>query len=204
MLDRGCPYPCLFTCTSDIYIRCRRVVITSLSRMKLGRYMPTAVVYFVWGLLKDAVSSPDSIVAGGTMSWEGCGRKVSWPRLGYFPETPGMNEENHEKPQGGWYMNRNSFRASTECEEAALVLEPAWQVCILHPTLYVTLLCRRFTCSDATCMNSYVPSLALHTEMWFNYIYLYEGAHNHTCFSHSLKRPYLSFTVMQPAGTLLL
>jgi len=133
--------------------------------MKLVRYLTIAVVYFVCGLLKDAVGNPDNIVSGGTMSWEVCGRKVSWPRLGYFPETPDMNEENHEKPQGGWYMNRNSFRACTECEMAALVLEPAWQVCILHPALYVIMLCSRFTCSDATRMNSYVPSLALHTEM---------------------------------------
>jgi hypothetical protein len=82
--------------------------------MKLVRYLTAAVVYFLYGLCKDAVSNPDNIVSAGTMSWEVCGRKVSWPRLGYFSETPGTNEENHEKPQGGWYMARSSFRASTE------------------------------------------------------------------------------------------
>jgi len=166
MPDRGCPSPCLFTCTSDMYsLSSCSDYVTVTNEVGTVRYLTTAAVYFVCGLLKDAVSNPDSIVSGGTMSWEGCGRKVSWPRLGYFPDTPDVNEENHEKPQGDWCMNRNSFRASTECEKAALVLEPAWQVCILHPAIYVTLLCRRFTCSDATCMNSYVPSLALHTEM---------------------------------------
>lgn len=150
-----------------VCIHYHAVVISSLSRMKLVRYLTTVVVYFMYGLLNDAVSNPDNIVSDGTMSWEGCGRKVSWTRLGYFLETPDMTEENHEKSQGGWYMNRNSFRASTECEKAALdhVLEPPWPVRILHPVLYVALLCRRFTCSDATRMNSYFPCLALHTEM---------------------------------------
>ena len=119
----------------------------------------------MYGLFNDAVSNPDNIVSGGTMSLEGCGRMASWPRLGYFLETPDMTEENHEKYQGGWYMNKISFRASSACEKAALVLQPAWPVCILHPALYVALLCRRFTCSDATRKNSYFPCLALHTEM---------------------------------------
>ena len=44
---------------------------------------------------------------------------------GYYLETPDMTEENHEKPKGGLYMNRNLFRASTECEKTALLLEPA-------------------------------------------------------------------------------
>lgn len=101
-----------FLLAQMVCIHCRALVITSPSRMKLVRYLTTtAVVYFMYGLFKDTVSNPDNIVSGGTMSWEGCGRKVSWPRLGYFPETPDMNEENHEKPQGGWYMNRNSFWA---------------------------------------------------------------------------------------------
>jgi len=96
------------------------------------RCLTTAVVYFMYGLFKDAVSNPDNIVSVGTMSCEGCWRKVSWPRLRYFPEKSDMTEENYEKPYGGWYMNRNSFRASTECEKAALVLAwPAWPVCIL-------------------------------------------------------------------------
>lgn len=66
--------------------------------MTLLRYLTTAVVCFMYGLFKDAVSNPDNIVSVGTMSWEGCGKKVSWPRLRYFPEKPDMTEENHEKP----------------------------------------------------------------------------------------------------------
>ena len=51
------------------------------------RYLTTAVVYFMCGLFKDAVGSPGNIVSGGRMSWEGCGRKVSWPRLGVLPRN---------------------------------------------------------------------------------------------------------------------
>ena len=68
--------------------------VTVCHHWTLG-YLTTAVVCFMYILFKDAFSNPDSVVSVGTMSWEGCGRKMS-SRLGYFPETPDMTEENHE------------------------------------------------------------------------------------------------------------
>jgi hypothetical protein len=58
-----------------VCIHCRPVVITSLSRMKLLRYLTTAgyicaVIYFMCGLFEGAVSNPDNIVSVCTMKSE--------------------------------------------------------------------------------------------------------------------------------------
>lgn len=80
-----------------------------------------------------------------------------------FPEAPEMTEENHERPEGGWYMNRNLLGRLPERERAALVLEAAWSACVvMHPALQVAMLWTWFTCSEASFVNSCVPA-------WFYY-----------------------------------
>jgi hypothetical protein len=65
--------------------------------MTLLRYLTTAVVCFINGLFKDAVSNPHNIVSLGTRVWKAVGGRC---RLvcGFSPEKPDMTEENHEEP----------------------------------------------------------------------------------------------------------
>jgi hypothetical protein len=112
------------------------------------RYLTTAAVYFMCGLFKNAVSNPDNVVSSGTCNvlgrlWE----ENVMTSFGVFPGNA-RHDWGKSRKVSRWLVYELKFvsgiyrmRGGNVSTWASLA-----SVCVLHPALYVALLCRRLTC----------------------------------------------------------